>query len=82
MKKTRVALVYNAYTDGVVESVADSGGVRYLRQMIRGMARALRRGGPSWARSDRVQTRTVPSWLAEISRRPSGEKAKALTSSV
>jgi D-alanine-D-alanine ligase len=45
MKKTRVALVYNAYTDGVVESVADSGGVRYLRQMIRGMARALRRGG-------------------------------------
>jgi D-alanine-D-alanine ligase-like ATP-grasp enzyme len=45
MKKTRVALVYNTYTDGVVESVADSGGVRYLRQMIRGMARALRRGG-------------------------------------
>ncbi len=45
MKKTRVALVYNAYTDGLVESVADSGGVRYLRQMIRGMARALRKGG-------------------------------------
>ncbi len=45
MKKTRVALVYNAYTDGVVESVADSGGVRYLRQMVRGMARALRKGG-------------------------------------
>jgi D-alanine-D-alanine ligase-like ATP-grasp enzyme len=45
MKKTRVALVYNAYTDGVAESVADSGGVRYLRQMVRGMARALRKGG-------------------------------------
>jgi D-alanine-D-alanine ligase len=45
MKKTRVALVYNAYTDGVAESAADGGGVRYLRQMIRGMARALRKGG-------------------------------------
>jgi D-alanine-D-alanine ligase len=45
MKKTRVALVYNAYTDGIVESVSDSGGMRYLRQMIRSMARALRRGG-------------------------------------
>jgi D-alanine-D-alanine ligase len=45
MKKTRVALVYNAYTDGLVESVADSGSVRSLHIMIRGMARALRKGG-------------------------------------
>ena len=32
MKKTRVALVYNAYTDGAAESLADSGSVRSLRQ--------------------------------------------------
>ena len=45
MKKTRVALVYNAYVDGVPESIADSGGMRHLRRMIRGMARAFRKGG-------------------------------------
>jgi len=45
MKKTRVALVYNAYIDGVPEPIADSGGMRYLRRMIRSMARALRKGG-------------------------------------
>ena len=45
MKKTHVALVYNAYIEGPVESAADGGGLRYLRQMIRGIARALRKGG-------------------------------------
>ncbi len=45
MKKTRVALVYNAYTNGIVESAADSGSVRSLRLMIRAMARALKKGG-------------------------------------
>ncbi len=45
MKKTHVALVYNAYHEGPVESAADGGGLRFLRQMIRGIARALRKGG-------------------------------------
>ena len=45
MKKLRVALVYNAYIDGAAESPADTGSIRSLRCMIRGMTRALRKGG-------------------------------------
>jgi D-alanine-D-alanine ligase len=47
MKSLRVALIYNAYSDApapAAESV-DTSGEDYLRQMIRGMARAIRRLG-------------------------------------
>ncbi len=43
MKKLRVALIYNAYTDAQPDDKADTGGLHYLRQMIRGIARGLRR---------------------------------------
>jgi D-alanine-D-alanine ligase len=43
MKKLRVALVYNAYTDSQPDEKADTGSLHYLRQMIRGIARGLRR---------------------------------------
>jgi D-alanine-D-alanine ligase len=43
MKKLRVALIYNAYTDAQPDDKADTGSLRYLRQMIRGIARGLRR---------------------------------------
>ena len=43
MKKLRVALVYNAYTDSQPDDKADTGSLHYLRQMIRGIARGLRR---------------------------------------
>ncbi len=44
-KKYRVALIYNAYQDVGPESKSDSGSVWHLRQMIRHMARVLRRLG-------------------------------------
>ncbi len=43
MKKLRVALIYNAFTDSQPDEKADTGGLHYLRQMIRGIARGLRR---------------------------------------
>jgi len=43
MKKLRVALIYNAYTDSQPDEKSDTGSVHYLRQMIRGIARGLRR---------------------------------------
>jgi D-alanine-D-alanine ligase len=43
MKKLRVALIYNAYTDAQPDDKADTGNLHYLRQMIRGIARGLRR---------------------------------------
>jgi len=43
MKKLRVALIYNAYTDAQPDDKADTGSLHYLRQMIRGIARGLRR---------------------------------------
>jgi D-alanine-D-alanine ligase len=43
MKKLRVALIYNAYTDAQPDEKADTGNLHYLRQMIRGIARGLRR---------------------------------------
>ncbi|OGD17015.1 MAG: hypothetical protein A2V76_07160 [Candidatus Aminicenantes bacterium RBG_16_63_14] len=43
MKKLRVALIYNAYTDSKPDEKADTGSLHYLRQMIRGIARGLRR---------------------------------------
>jgi D-alanine-D-alanine ligase len=43
MKKLRVALLYNAYTDSQPDEKSDTGSVHYLRQMIRGIARGLRR---------------------------------------
>jgi D-alanine-D-alanine ligase len=45
MKKLRVALIYNAYTDSQPDEKADTGSLHYLRQMIRGIARGLRRVG-------------------------------------
>ena len=42
MKKLRVALIYNAYTDSQPDEKADTGSLHYLRQMIRGIARGLR----------------------------------------
>jgi D-alanine-D-alanine ligase len=46
MKKLRVALIYNAYEDAQPEAVAgDSSTVQDLRQMIRRIARTLRRVG-------------------------------------
>lgn len=44
-KKLRIALIYNAYTDAQPDEKADTGSLRYLRQMIRGIARGLRRVG-------------------------------------
>lgn len=46
-KKLRVALVYNAYNEGkpVVASAADESSTWHLRQMVRHMARAMRRLG-------------------------------------
>ncbi len=43
MKKLRVALIYNAYTDSQPDEKADTGSLHYLRQMVRGIARGLRR---------------------------------------
>src|SRR4030066_804514 len=43
MKKLRVALIYNAFTDSQPDEKADTGSLHYLRQMIRGIARGLRR---------------------------------------
>jgi D-alanine-D-alanine ligase len=43
MKKLRVALIYNAYSDSQPDEKADTGSLHYLRQMIRGIARGLRR---------------------------------------
>ena len=43
MKKLRVALIYNAYTDSQPDEKSDTGSVHYLRQMIRGIARGIRR---------------------------------------
>lgn len=42
MKKLRVALIYNAYAEGVGDSEIDHGGSLDLRRMIRRMARSLR----------------------------------------
>jgi D-alanine-D-alanine ligase len=42
MKKLRVALIYNAFTDAQPDEKADTGNLHYLRQMIRGIARGLR----------------------------------------
>jgi len=42
MKRLRVAVLYNAYQDGPPDPKADTGGLWYLRQMIRRMARTLR----------------------------------------
>jgi D-alanine-D-alanine ligase len=44
-KKLRVALIYNAYTDSQPESPGDEGSGWHLQQMIRRMARAMRRLG-------------------------------------
>ncbi len=44
-RKYRIALVYNAYQDSEPESKTDSGNVWHLRQMIRRMARTMRRLG-------------------------------------
>ena len=43
MKKLRVALIYNAYTDTPPDEKSDTGSLHYLQQMIRGIARGLRR---------------------------------------
>ena len=45
MKHLRVALIFNAYTDGISESPADHGGSWSLRRMIASTGRALRRLG-------------------------------------
>jgi D-alanine-D-alanine ligase len=45
MKHLKIALIYNAYTDGVPESPADTGGSHQLRLQIRRFARALHRLG-------------------------------------
>ena len=43
MKKLHIALIYNAYTDVPPDDKSDTGGLHDLRQMIRGIARGLRR---------------------------------------
>ncbi len=43
MKKLRVALVYNAFDHSQPDDKSDTGNLHYLRQMIRGIARGLRR---------------------------------------
>ena len=45
MKKLRVALIYNAYDDTPPNEKADAEELRELHQMIRGIARGLRRVG-------------------------------------
>ena len=45
VKTLRVALIYNSYTEGVPDAIADSGGMRHLRKMIRNMARNMRKLG-------------------------------------
>ncbi len=42
MKHLRIALIYNAYTDGTPEAPGDQGGSRYLGLQIRRFARAMR----------------------------------------
>jgi D-alanine-D-alanine ligase len=42
MKHLRIALIYNAYVDGNIESPDDQGGMRYLGLQIRRFARAMR----------------------------------------
>jgi D-alanine-D-alanine ligase len=43
MKRLRVALIYNAYTDTPPDEKSDTGSLHELRQMVRGIARGLRR---------------------------------------
>ena len=45
MKNLRVALIYNAYAEGIGDSEIDHGGSSDLRRMIRRMARSLRKLG-------------------------------------
>lgn len=45
MKRLHIALIYNAYTDGTPEHPADRAGTADLRQMIRRIARGLRKVG-------------------------------------
>ena len=45
MKKLRVAVLYNAYQDATPDAKADTSGHSHLRQMIRRMARTIRRLG-------------------------------------
>lgn len=45
MKSLRVALIFNAYQDTQPDDATDYGNVDHLRQMIRRMARAMRRLG-------------------------------------
>ena len=42
MKRLRIALIYNAFTETQPDEKADTGNLHYLRQMIRGIARGLR----------------------------------------
>ncbi len=42
MKRLRIALIYNAFTETQPDEKADTGSLHYLRQMIRGIARGLR----------------------------------------
>ena len=44
MKKLRVALIYNAYAEGIGDSEIDHGGSWDLRRMIRRMARSSETG--------------------------------------
>ena len=45
MKKLRIALIYNAYEDSQPTEKGDESSLNHLRQMIRGIARGLRRSG-------------------------------------
>jgi D-alanine-D-alanine ligase len=45
MKKLRVAIIYNSYHDTQPDLAGDQSTIHHLRQMIRGMARAVRRLG-------------------------------------
>jgi hypothetical protein len=46
--KRRIALIYNAYEESSPESRTDHGGMWHLRQLVRSIARALRRLGHQW----------------------------------
>lgn len=47
MKRRRIALIYNAYTEGIPEAPEDRGGTSDLLTQIRHIARTLRRSGHS-----------------------------------
>ncbi|MCK7483631.1 MAG: hypothetical protein M0C28_46400 [Candidatus Moduliflexus flocculans] len=81
MKKLRVALIYNAYTDSQPDEKSDTGSVHYLRQMIRGIARGLAAPRPRGRRSSRSPATCPSSSASSTGSGPTSSSTSTTTSS-